>query len=97
MPNPMKEAIPKIQKLLEVRRALHTSCYHCACLGVACSAGERSDELSWTAMQILGIPVIRVAGVEADDVIGTVASRGIDDGFLVAIASPDKVSIFACC
>ena len=61
------------------------------------SAGERSDELSWTAMQILGIPVIRVAGVEADDVIGTVASRGIDDGFLVAIASPDKVSIFACC
>lgn len=41
--------------------------------------------------QILGIPVIRVAGVEADDVIGTVASRAIDDGFLVAIASPDKV------
>jgi hypothetical protein len=42
-------------------------------------------------MQILGIPVIRVAGVEADDVIGTVASRAVDDGFLVAIASPDKV------
>ena len=43
--------------------------------------------------QILGIPVLRVAGVEADDVIGTVAKRAIEDGFLVAIASPDKVII----
>lgn len=41
-------------------------------------------------MQILGIPVIRVAGVEADDVIGTVAKRAAEDGLLVAIASPDK-------
>ncbi|BDA43054.1 DNA polymerase I [Coccomyxa sp. Obi] len=41
-------------------------------------------------LEILGIPVIRVAGVEADDVIGTVARRASDDGFLVAIASPDK-------
>lgn len=29
--------------------------------------------------------------MEADDVIGTVAKRAIEDGFLVAIASPDKV------
>ena len=42
-------------------------------------------------MQILGIPVMRVAGVEADDVIGTVATRAHADGFVVAIASPDKV------
>lgn len=42
-------------------------------------------------VQILGIPVMRVAGVEADDVIGTVATRAHADGFVVAIASPDKV------
>ncbi|CAK0782361.1 hypothetical protein CVIRNUC_005650 [Coccomyxa viridis] len=41
-------------------------------------------------LQILGIPVMRVAGVEADDVIGTVATRAHADGFVVAIASPDK-------
>ncbi|KAK9915428.1 hypothetical protein WJX75_009044 [Coccomyxa subellipsoidea] len=41
-------------------------------------------------LEILSIPVLRVAGVEADDVIGTVAKRAIEDGFLVAIASPDK-------
>ena len=44
-------------------------------------------------MQILGIPVMRVAGVEADDVIGTVATRAHADGFVVAIASPDKVRL----
>ena len=43
-------------------------------------------------MQILGLPVMRVAGVEADDVIGTVATRAREEGFVVAIASPDKVS-----
>ena len=42
-------------------------------------------------IQILGIPLMRVAGVEADDVIGTVATRAHADGFVVAIASPDKV------
>ena len=42
--------------------------------------------------QILGLPVMRVAGVEADDVIGTVATRAREEGFVVAIASPDKVS-----
>ena len=45
-------------------------------------------------MQILGIPVMRVAGVEADDVIGTVATRARADGFVVAVASPDKVSCY---
>ena len=34
---------------------------------------------------------MRVAGVEADDVIGTVATRAHEEGFVVAIASPDKV------
>ena len=35
---------------------------------------------------------MRVAGVEADDVIGTMATRAHEEGFVVAIASPDKVS-----
>jgi len=46
-------------------------------------------------VQILGIPVMRVAGVEADDVIGTVATRAHEAGFVVAVASPDKVSCTA--
>ena len=45
------------------------------------------------SLQVLGLPVIRVAGVEADDVIGTLATRASDDGFLVAVASPDKARI----
>lgn len=49
------------------------------------------ESLWMCVWQILGIPVIRVAGVEADDVIGTVARRASEEGFLVAIASPDKV------
>ncbi len=40
--------------------------------------------------QALGIPVIRVEGYEADDVLGTLATRGVADGFEVFIASPDK-------
>ena len=41
---------------------------------------------------------MRVAGVEADDVIGTMATRAHEEGFVVAIASPDKVcqAISAC-
>lgn len=38
----------------------------------------------------LGIAELCVPGVEADDVIGTVAVRGVDEGMAVAIASPDK-------
>ena len=43
------------------------------------------------SMQVLGLAELRVPGVEADDVIGTVATRAVDAGFHVAIASPDKV------
>ena len=39
---------------------------------------------------MLGLAELRVPGVEADDVIGTVATRAVDAGFHVAIASPDK-------
>lgn len=43
-------------------------------------------------IRVMGIPEIIVPGIEADDVIGTVASRALKEGLQVAIASPDKVS-----
>jgi DNA polymerase-1 len=39
----------------------------------------------------LGVPILTVPGVEADDVIGTLAARGADHGLDVTIVSPDKV------
>ncbi|KAL3155299.1 hypothetical protein ABBQ32_013081 [Trebouxia sp. C0010 RCD-2024] len=41
-------------------------------------------------IRVMGIPEIIVPGIEADDVIGTVASRALKEGLQVAIASPDK-------
>lgn len=40
--------------------------------------------------EALGIPVIRAEGYEADDVLGTLATRGAAEGFEVLISSPDK-------
>lgn len=41
----------------------------------------------------LGIPVLSVPGVEADDVVGTLALKAQQDGFgSVVIVSTDKVS-----
>jgi DNA polymerase-1 len=41
----------------------------------------------------LGIPVLSVPGVEADDVVGTLAAKAQQDGFgSVVIVSTDKVS-----
>ncbi len=37
-----------------------------------------------------GIPTVRVEGFEADDVLGTLATRGAAEGFEVIVASPDK-------
>jgi hypothetical protein len=42
-------------------------------------------------LRAMNIPEVRAAGVEADDVIGTLATRAVKEGFMVAIASPDKV------
>lgn len=42
-------------------------------------------------IRVMGIPELIVPGIEADDVIGTVATRAIREGMQVAIASPDKV------
>ncbi len=44
--------------------------------------------------QVMGLAELRVPGIEADDVIGTVATRAADAGFHVAIASPDKARLF---
>ena len=43
-------------------------------------------------LRVMAIPEIIVPGIEADDVIGTLATRAIQEGFHVAIASPDKVT-----
>ncbi len=36
------------------------------------------------------LPTVRVEGFEADDVLGTLATRGVAEGFDVIVASPDK-------
>ena len=40
--------------------------------------------------EALRIPVVRVPGFEADDVIGTLAAKGAAAGFEVFLATPDK-------
>jgi DNA polymerase-1 len=42
------------------------------------------------AVAALGLPMLRVAGVEADDVIGTLALQGAKNGFDVLISTGDK-------
>jgi DNA polymerase-1 len=42
------------------------------------------------SVEALGLPLLRVAGVEADDVIGTLATRAAADGLEVLISTGDK-------
>ncbi|MSO31110.1 MAG: DNA polymerase I [Acidobacteria bacterium] len=42
------------------------------------------------ACEALGVPIVTAAGYEADDVIGTMATRAADAGFDVAVVSIDK-------
>jgi DNA polymerase-1 len=42
------------------------------------------------AVEALGLPLLRVPGVEADDVIGTLARRAADAGLRVIISTGDK-------
>jgi len=42
------------------------------------------------AVQALGLPLLRIEGVEADDVIGTLARRAAEDGLDVVISTGDK-------
>ncbi len=41
-------------------------------------------------VEALGFPILRVAGVEADDVIGTLATQAASDGIDVTISTGDK-------
>ncbi len=42
------------------------------------------------AVQALGLPLLRISGVEADDVIGTLAQRAVAAGMQVLISTGDK-------
>jgi DNA polymerase-1 len=42
------------------------------------------------AVAAMGLPVLRIGGVEADDVIGTLALRGAEAGYSVLISTGDK-------
>ncbi|MCC7199052.1 MAG: DNA polymerase I, partial [Gammaproteobacteria bacterium] len=42
------------------------------------------------AVEAMGLPLLRIAGVEADDVIGTLARRGAQSGLEVLISTGDK-------
>lgn len=42
------------------------------------------------SIKAMSVKVIEVPGVEADDVIGTLAARSVDSGFKVRVVSPDK-------
>jgi len=43
-----------------------------------------------TLIQALGLPLLRIPGVEADDVIGTLARQGSEAGMEVVISTSDK-------
>ncbi len=49
-----------------------------------------------TLVEAIGIPVLAVPGVEADDVCGSLAVRALRDGFQVVVVSPDKVRFAYC-
>jgi len=42
------------------------------------------------AVEAMGLPLLRVTGVEADDVIGTLAKQGAEAGYEVLISTGDK-------
>jgi DNA polymerase-1 len=42
------------------------------------------------AVEAMGLPLLRISGVEADDVIGTLAARGARAGYSVLISTGDK-------
>ena len=50
------------------------------------AAIQQSQELA----DAWGIPLIQVNGYEADDILGTLATRGVNAGFEVIVVSPDK-------
>ena len=53
---------------------------------------DLAEQINWVheACEALGVPIVTSAGYEADDVIGTMATRATGAGFEVAIVSIDK-------
>jgi DNA polymerase-1 len=53
---------------------------------------DLAEQINWVhqACEALGVPILTVAGYEADDVIGTLATRATGQDFDVAIVSIDK-------
>ncbi len=51
---------------------------------------RRQVEPIHTLVSLLGLPLIEVPGVEADDVIGTLATRAADEGMDCVISTGDK-------
>ena len=53
---------------------------------------DLAEQINWVhqACEALGVPIVTAEGYEADDVIGTLATRATARGFEVAIVSIDK-------
>jgi len=53
---------------------------------------DLAEQINWVheACRALGVPILTSKGYEADDVIGTVATRALASGYDVAIVSIDK-------
>jgi DNA polymerase I len=53
---------------------------------------DLKEQIDWVhqACEALGVPILTVAGYEADDVIGTLATKAVGQDFDVAIVSIDK-------
>ena len=51
------------------------------------------EELSRMLVMVeaMGIPILSVPGVEADDVCGALAVKAVREGFDVVLVSPDRV------
>jgi len=53
---------------------------------------DLAEQINWVheACEAMGVPIVTAQGYEADDVIGTLATRAAGSGFEVAIVSIDK-------
>ena len=53
---------------------------------------DLAEQIPWVheACEALGVPILTYARFEADDVIGTLATRAVEQGFEVAIVTGDK-------
>src|SRR6188474_1363905 len=53
---------------------------------------DLAEQINWVheACEAMGVPIVTAQGYEADDVIGTLATRAAESGFEVAIVSIDK-------